>query len=77
MQDWRTRGDRVEHCCRPLLEKVEKLRGDLMELGRDGELLEIEKPFEFEARLLFMTLRVGQVVDDAMVRILTGETHLN
>jgi hypothetical protein len=56
---------------------VEKLTGDLMELGRDGELLEIEKPFEFEARMLFMTLRVGQVVDDAMVRMLIGETHLN
>ena len=57
--------------------RVEKLTGDLMELGRDGELLEIEKPFEFEARLLFMTLRVGQIVDDAMVRMLTGETQLN
>ena len=57
--------------------RVEKLTGDLMELGQDGELLEIEEPFELKARLLFMTLQVGQVVDDAMVRILTGETHLN
>jgi hypothetical protein len=57
--------------------KVEKLTGDLLELERDGELLEIEKPFELEARMLFMTLRVGQVVDEAMVRMLTGKTQAN
>jgi hypothetical protein len=34
-------------------------------------------PIELGPRLLFVTLRVGQVVDDAMVRILTGETHVN
>jgi len=57
--------------------KVEKHTGDLMELERDGEFLEIEMPIEPGPRLLFVTLRVGQVVDDAMVRILTGETHVN
>ena len=57
--------------------KVEKHTGDLMELERDGEMLEIELPIEPGARLIFVTLRVGQVVQDDMVRILTGETHLN
>jgi hypothetical protein len=57
--------------------RVEKHTGDLVELERDGELLEIEMPIEQAAHLIFVTLRVGQVVDDAMVRILTGETHLN
>jgi hypothetical protein len=57
--------------------KVEKHTGDLMELERDGEMLEIEIPIEPGARLIFVTLRVGQVVQDDMVRILTGETHLN
>ena len=57
--------------------KVGKHTGDMMELERDGELLEIEMPIEPGARLIFVTLRVGQVVDDAMVRMLTGETHLN
>jgi hypothetical protein len=57
--------------------KVEKHTGDLVELERDGEFLEIEKPIEPGARLIFVTLRVGQVLDDAMVRILTGESHVN
>ena len=57
--------------------KVEKHTGDLVELERDGEMLEIEMPLEQGARLIFVTLRVGQVVDEAMVRILTGETHAN
>jgi hypothetical protein len=57
--------------------KVEKHTGDLLELERDGELLEIELPIEPGARLIFVTLRVGQVVPDDMVRILTGKTHAN
>jgi hypothetical protein len=57
--------------------KVEKHTGDLVQLERDGELLEIEKPMEPGAHLIFVTLRVGQVVDDAMVRIMTGENHVN
>jgi hypothetical protein len=57
--------------------KVEKLTGDLMELERDGEVLEIELPIEPGARLIFVTLRVGQAVPDNMVRILTGQNHIN
>jgi len=52
--------------------KVETHTGDLMELQRDGEFLEIEKPIEAGARLIFVTLRVGQLLSDDMVRILTG-----
>ena len=40
-------------------------------------LLEIEMPVEPGPRLLFVTLRVGQVVDDTIVGILTGENHVN
>jgi len=57
--------------------KVEKYTGDLMELQRDGEFMEIEMPVEPRAHLIFATLRVGQLLSDDMVRILTGETHLN
>jgi hypothetical protein len=57
--------------------KVEKHTGDLMELERDGELLEIETPIELGARLIFVTLREGQVVQDDMVRIMTGADHVN
>ena len=57
--------------------KVEKHTGDLMELERDGELLEIEMPIEPGARLIFVTLRRGQLVQDDMVRIMTGADHVN
>ena len=57
--------------------KVEKYTGDLVELERDGELLEIEMPIEPGARLIFVTLRVGQVVQDEVVRIMTGADHVN
>jgi hypothetical protein len=57
--------------------RVEKHTGNLMELERDRELLEIEMPIELGARLIFLTLRTGQVVQDEMVRIMTGADHVN
>jgi hypothetical protein len=48
-----------------------------MELERDRELLEIEMPIDPGARLIFVTLRAGQVVQDEMVRIMTGADHVN
>jgi hypothetical protein len=57
--------------------KVESQKGGLVELERDGEFLEITIPIETGARLIFLTLRVGQIVEDDMVRILTGKAHSN
>ncbi len=52
--------------------RVERHNGYLVELERDGEVLEIELPDETGARLNFTTLCAGQVVADDMVRSLIG-----
>lgn len=57
--------------------KVKQHTGDFVQLERDGELLAVELPIDPGARLIFMKLSVGQAVDDAIVRILTGKTRAN
>lgn len=57
--------------------KVQSRTDNLLELQRDGEILEIERPIDQAARFVFAGLRVGQLVHDDLIRILTGEDHMN
>ena len=52
--------------------KVEKHTGSLMELQRDERVLQIAQPIDAKARFIFAQLRVGQILHDPMVHILTG-----
>jgi hypothetical protein len=56
--------------------KVEKNAGDLLELERDGELLEIARPLNPVARFIFESLRVGQIVHDPLVQLLPGQQNV-
>ena len=47
--------------------------GDWMALSRSGEILELECPNTVTAKIVFKELRVGQVVDEGMLRLLMGK----
>ena len=47
----------------------------LVELERFGEMLEIERPDDPKARLIFVQLRGGESKDAGTVRLLTGGTN--
>lgn len=71
---------RICQCTGGLDEKtwqVVQHTGESVELERLGELLQIERPIELGARLIFMRLKVGQLVDETLVEILTGKTRTN
>jgi hypothetical protein len=57
--------------------KVDKHTGNAVELERDGEFLEIELPNEPGSRLIFLTLREGQIVHDEMIQILMSRAYAN
>ena len=43
-----------------------------MELERFGEMLEVERPNDPQARVIFTQLRAGDSVDEGTVQLLTG-----
>ena len=45
---------------------------ELVELERFGEMLEVERPNDPLACIIFMQLRVGESIDEGTVRLLTG-----
>ena len=51
---------------------VVKHTEELVELERFGEMLEVELPNDPRARIIFTQLRVGESIEEATVRLLTG-----
>ena len=45
---------------------------ELVELERFGEMLEVERPNDPQARVIFTQLRAGDSVDEGTVQLLTG-----